>query len=192
MDLNYRDFTEEEKRDLLSKFKNIGKLFGINLTVVERCSYISGAMPLIQTIRLSLNPDKYRHICDSPIKEMTIKIINNIDTFHSELDFAAYALEPSMIIMFMHELSHILTMELRDFEKCNSLEYRKYLRNNDIYRLHPYEKLADNLGYELLYENHENIYKILSGEDVEVTQEQINKNMMIAEEFKNKYVGGRK
>jgi hypothetical protein len=58
----------------------------------------------------------------------------------------------------------------------------------DEYRKLPYEKLADNLAYELLCKNYDSIIKILLDKRVRIDKRRVSKNKELAKDMKRKYI----
>ena len=92
-----------------------------------------------------------------------------------------------MNLKYVCELSHALTITDDDIHN-----YRKYYFINcsdSGHRKFPYEKLADNLAYELLSKNYDSVIKILLGKKVRKNKKNIiDSNISISNQYKEKYI----
>ena len=176
---------EEDRNQLFEKLKEVGNLFGIKLKVEEdNCSNNSSAFIGKDKIRLGAR------INDEVL--LIENVMNNIDRYTNIISIEEFIDIPFVIVSFMHELSHLLTMNLNDV-----MVYRKQYRKvagfmhsiTEVqYRNLPYEKLADNLGYQLLSDNYDQITNILLGNRTIIDKKRVLKNIATAKEFKSIYI----
>lgn len=179
-------YKDKEKQELFKKLKKIGKLFGLNLKIDEDTRDTNSSAEIGKDkINIGLNYKGMR------AKELFYRIRNNIDDFNTTITKEDYKNIPMVLHIFLHEVSHLLTMNSKDVERYwNTVKIRGlYLFcSPDEYRKLPYEKLADNLAYELLCQNYDSIIKILLDKRVRIDKRRINKNKELAKDIKRKYI----
>lgn len=180
-----KKYTEEEKDDLFKKLYEIGKLFGLCLHI-EEDNRMNNSSAVIGEDKVKIGLTWEERPWNSFYK-LRMLTYENIENYHTHLNKDDYSKIPYILASFMHEVSHLLTMTDDDIDKYWA--YKSYL-NGDMwkYRNHPYEKLADNLAYELLYLNYDSIIGILTDKEVIVDCDIVNANVKVAVEFKRRFV----
>jgi len=179
-------YEEKEKQELFKKLKKIGKLFGLNLKIDEDTRDMNSSAEIGKDkIKIGLNYKGMRS------KELFYRIRNNIDDFNTSITKEDYQNIPIVLHIFLHEASHLLTMNSKDVERYwNTMIIRGLYPfcPPDEYRKLPYEKLADNLAYELLCKNYDSIIKILLDKRVRIDKRRVSKNKELAKDMKKKYI----
>lgn len=182
IDLKNNGYTEEEKESLFEKLKKIGELFGLHLKINEDTRTNNSSADVDNNkinIGLSWTDNGITH------KEIS----ENIDDFGKINEFEFLSV-PFIIITYLHEVAHLMTMNRRDVRPYWD-EYNKvggcFMTRKD-YRNLSYEKLADNLGYQLLNDNYDSIIKILLDKRVRIDKRRINRNQELARQMKAKYI----
>ena len=201
MKLKNKNYTEKEKQELFKKLKRIGNLFGLKLKLKdsERDNY-SGAHIGKSKIDVCCNYNgRLRDKSNITSIMLNNQLTNSVDNI-SLINKDEYKHFPLLVKIFLHEISHLLTMnqydvdryfdELDDFHMTKPFRWTKYAKKkyHDNYRKLPYEKLADNLAYHLLCENYDNIINILLGNRVYIKKEIVSKNLELAKEMKKLYI----
>lgn len=185
--LKLNGYTASERDEVRKKFYEMGKLFGLEINVVENYERnICHANLNGTVVGMAFNNDigaldGFRRMAD------------NVDRYHcvtrSEFDKV-----PVMLFFFLHEIAHLLTMTYADTPKySDAVKVVRYTSstNEELhskYRAIPYEKLADNLGYELYVNNITLITKILAGEQVDISKSRVVMNQKLAKYFRAKYI----
>jgi len=176
--------TEEEKNDLLKKLKKIAKeLFGISISIEEKNSEFGSTSCDVEghSIKLCLAGADYNF-------EENESIRKNIDTFDYVTAETVNEL-PDLLTTFFHELSHLLTIKTyTEYFDCYRKWMRKYRNTDEAHRKYPYEKLADNLAFNLVAKNYDFILGVLLNKKV-ISDELIKKeNLDMAKRYKEKYI----
>lgn len=169
-----RETTDKEKLNLFKKLEKIAEiLFGVKISVgmsgYDSSYYNKGN----HRIGISFYEYPYDQCLDN------ISHFNIISRREME--------KIPVLFSFFHELSHALTITDDDIHN-----YRKYYFINcsdNGHRKFPYEKLADNLAYELLSKNYDSVIKILLGKKIRKNKKNIiNSNINISNQYKKKYI----
>lgn len=182
-------YSEEEKEELFKKLKRIGELLSIRVSI-EEDNRPNNSGAIIETKKVLIGLNNWDEIGITTINELTT---NNIDTYH-KISKTEYNDIPFVIKSFLHEISHLLTMNMNDCDKyredlnANINTFMSYRESSEKYRLLPYEKLADNLAYKLLNDNYNSVIQILLGKNVKVKTNKVNKNRISALKMKQKYI----
>jgi len=189
MDLNHIEcaYGEDSKTILKRLSILIKELFDKDIPVFE-CGfeyYCSMARIDEKEIRIMFGKDseEYKEFySESFRKNMDTKVaIENYDNC------------PKFLFIFFHELSHMLTVNMKIdqyaiiYNKWRT-EYQESIDPQLLHRLFPYEKLADNLSVKLITENKKEIMNILSGEPYCISDKQKRKNLKLIRRYEEKYI----
>lgn len=195
LELKYKSFVKEDPSYMAERLTMISQLFGFNIIL----DMIRGAScrAKIDENRIEIGRDLLEEFSFEAIDSM---VNENIDGFNNEEHEELYKKCPFVIKTLLHEISHLITMSVKngdmdryDFEleelemKCISQEIT-YEEFDQKYRQLPYEKLADNLASELYYHNYYVIDRILSDKKVFITDEIIEDNLLLSHIIKQKYI----
>lgn len=122
----------------------------------------------------------------------------NIDEFHNDKHRRLYKKCPSVIKFYLHEVGHLMTMDLYDLNRYHMEDRSLYFKEKDkikdnkdrqrLYHEISYEKLADNLSSEFYYNNYDIIMKILQNKRTRITSKRVKDNMDVAKKMRDKYV----
>ena len=177
-------FSREEIDDIKDKFVKISKMLGSpTSSIIESEEEYSkwklngnintetGLIENIDKSHYELRFNDALRMCGTDETATTSKeIIDNVDTKRR-------IIVPPFLMCFLHEVSHSLTFQNID----DIVDYQKQIEEIDtkyeddeiteeeyflLYRKISYEKLADNLGYELYIQNRVMINRILESRKV--------------------------
>jgi hypothetical protein len=176
--------TEKEKIDLFQKLEKIAnQLFGIDISIKEKNKNDGTTSCTINKKRINLCLEGIDYSEDI---EETIR--KNIDSFDYVTPNKLKEI-PILLTTFFHELSHILTVNSdHEYLEKYFIWKGKYGNTNDAHRRYPYEKLADNLSYNLVAKNYDIIVKILLDKHVIITQNIKKENLDLVKKYKEKYI----
>lgn len=183
--LKNNGYTEKEKEELFKKLKKISKLFGLNLKIEEDTRENNSAAIIGENkIRIGLTWKEHTH---TSIDKLHSLMCNNVGQYNNALNRSEFEKIPVILYIFTHEIAHLLTMDMDDVKVYMS--YTEYLNGNtEDYRQHPYEKLADNLAYQLICDNYNSIINILLDKRIRIDNRRICRNVNTAKQFKNRFV----
>lgn len=186
--------SDKERDWIFNKLDKIQQIVGTNFDIMEDArGYNACATINSNIIRIGLEKD-YIYNFRNGSHNYGMLVIENIENINNKKDFDSYLSVPSFIKIFLHELSHHLTVFV--YDNINDIELYHIHKNNnggifisaEDYRKLPFEKLADNLAYMLWKNNQEIIESILCDEDYEITSERISNNLKLANRMKRQYI----
>jgi hypothetical protein len=167
--------TEKEKSELFEKLKKITELlFGIHVQISEEKNTSTSCQIVDKKINFCFGITDYSQSC-------TLDTQKNIDSF-DYIDSEKIKEIPMLLVVFFHEISHLLTINNPIEYFNNRWSWRK------SHREYPYEKLADNLAYNFIGKNYDVILGILIGKDVTIAENIIQENLDLANKYKEKYI----
>lgn len=179
------EFTEQDKENLFNRLKKVSELFGLKISI-EDCKYLNNSSVNIQDEEIRFSPDV--NLSYNTIAELHREVIDNIDSYHSDLSKSDTFNLPFFILAFLHEVSHLLTIKKEESRKFRTMYYEDWYSRYGNYRQIPTEKLADNLAYELYYRNQHAIVDILLGKGIEIDADAVKRNQVLAHELKLIYL----
>ena len=186
--------SDKERDWIFDKLNKIQQIVNTNFDITEDRRGTNASASIGRNIITIGLTEKYIYKYEDGYNDYNILTVENINYINNRKDFDNYCSVCPFIKIFLHELSHHLTMFINT--NINDVELYHIHKNNnggmfidaENYRKLPFEKLADNLAYMLWENNQEIIEAILYDEDYEITQERISNNLKLANRMKRQYI----